>query len=342
MIPAQDHLPLGCLGNLVALPLQGQALLKGNSAFVDEDWQAYTDQWERLKSVRKLEKNFVEEKVKEWGAGGVLGDLASADDDGDIKPWVKPSQNFHAEDVQGKVKIIFANQIFVQTDNLKPRLQNQIRRLAAYSNPEFYKKQAMGFVGKNVRRIVSCAYDENGYICLPRGCHDALAMCLKTANIPYKEIDCRQNGRKIAVKFVGELYPEQKSAVNAMLFEEMGILEAATAFGKTVVGAYLIAARKVNTLILVQNIEIMRNWQEDCQKFLHFDEALPTYTTPKGKIRQRKSHIGCRYSGHDALTGIVDVAMISSFGRDDDVDIAVRDYGMVIVDECHHAASVTA
>ena len=167
-------------------------------------------------------------------------------------------------------------------------------------------------------------------------------MCLKTVNIPYKEIDCRQNGRKIAVKFVGELYPEQKSAVNAMLFEEMGILRAATAFGKTVVGAYLIAARKVNTLILVQNIEIMRNWQGDCQKFLHFDEALPTYTTPKGRTRQRKSHIGCRYSGHDALTGIADVAMVSSFGRDDDVDMAVRDYGMVIVDECHHAASVTA
>ena len=50
MLPAQDHLPINTitgklgLGNLVALPLQGQALKYGNSAFVDENWNAYPNQ----------------------------------------------------------------------------------------------------------------------------------------------------------------------------------------------------------------------------------------------------------------------------------------------------------
>ena len=43
MLPAQDHLPTGGLGNLIALPLQGKALLEGNSAFVDESWRPYSN-----------------------------------------------------------------------------------------------------------------------------------------------------------------------------------------------------------------------------------------------------------------------------------------------------------
>ena len=45
MLPLQEHLPEGKLGNLIALPLQGRALRSGNSAFVDENWNAYPDQW---------------------------------------------------------------------------------------------------------------------------------------------------------------------------------------------------------------------------------------------------------------------------------------------------------
>ena len=44
MLPAQNHLPDGGIGNLIALPLQGQALKEGNSAFIDENWNAYPNQ----------------------------------------------------------------------------------------------------------------------------------------------------------------------------------------------------------------------------------------------------------------------------------------------------------
>ena len=52
MYPSQDV--LSKIGNLVALPLQGRALENGNSAFIDENWNAYPDQWETLRSIRKI------------------------------------------------------------------------------------------------------------------------------------------------------------------------------------------------------------------------------------------------------------------------------------------------
>ncbi|MDD3363274.1 MAG: hypothetical protein PHW34_16575 [Hespellia sp.] len=45
MLPAQDVLSEGGLGNLIALPLQGKALKDGNSAFIDSNWNAYPNQW---------------------------------------------------------------------------------------------------------------------------------------------------------------------------------------------------------------------------------------------------------------------------------------------------------
>ena len=49
--PNQDTLPDGGFGNLVALPLQGQARRKGNSVFVDENYQPYPDQWTFLLGI---------------------------------------------------------------------------------------------------------------------------------------------------------------------------------------------------------------------------------------------------------------------------------------------------
>ena len=76
MIPAQDHLPEGGLGNLIALPLQGLALKQGNSAFVNGDWTPCENQWQTLLDVKKLSRVFVEAKIKEWTEHGELGPLS--------------------------------------------------------------------------------------------------------------------------------------------------------------------------------------------------------------------------------------------------------------------------
>lgn len=164
---------------------------------------------------------------------------------------------------------------------------------------------------------------------------------MSDAEIPYNIADKRQEGRPIDVSFNGELYPEQAVAAERLLSHEIGMLAAATAFGKTVIGANLIACRKVNTLVLVHTVEIMNNWVRDLERFLTINEELPTYTTPKGRIKQRDSVIGTFSSQKKAVTGIIDIAMIGSLGKEGDINPMVRDYGMIIVDECHHAAAAT-
>ncbi|WP_455500662.1 TOTE conflict system archaeo-eukaryotic primase domain-containing protein [Gemmiger sp.] len=343
MLPAQEHLPDGGLGNLIALPLQGQALCQGNSAFVDENWNTYPNQWEYLKSVQRIGKDFIEEKTAVWGADGELGTLSKAEDSEEsAKPWKKAPTLFHTEDTAQPLSLTLANGIYIDTTGVKPRLQNALRRLAAYSNPEFYKKKALGFSTRNIPRIVFCGEDVGKYIHLPRGCAEKLTAQLDSAGIPYTISDERQGGRKINAAFKGTLYPQQAEAAAKMLAQDTGVLCAATAFGKTAVGAYLVAQRKVNTLVLVHNAEIMKNWVEDFEKFLQIDEELPEYITPKGRHKRRKSVIGTLSGGRSTLGGILDIAMITSLGQGDTVNELVKNYGMVIMDECHHAGAAIA
>lgn len=142
MLPLQEHLPEGKLGNLIALPLQGRALRNGNSAFVDENWNAYPDQWGALKSARKLSVKEIEDKIAAWTPeAGLLGQLAEEPQEAEEntqksflpeKPWRKTELTLHPEDVEGAVNLVYANGVYIKSTNLKPRLQNQLRRLAAY------------------------------------------------------------------------------------------------------------------------------------------------------------------------------------------------------------------
>lgn len=206
MLPAQDHMPEGGLGNLIALPLQGQALRKGNSVFIDENWNAYPNQWRVLQETSKLPKVLIDEKIKEWTAGGLLGvlaeDMSSSSESKDsekFKPWEKKKQGFEPSDVKGVLYITIAGQIYINIENVKPRMQNQIRRLAAFSNPEFYKNQAMGFSTQGTARIISCSHDIDNYICIPRGCEENLIERLTDSGIIFKKEDCRQVGSSLSL-----------------------------------------------------------------------------------------------------------------------------------------------
>ena len=352
MIPAQDHIPLNTktgkpgLGNLVALPLQGQALKLGNSAFIDENWNAYPNQWECLKEVKKLSLETVEERIKEWSAEGILGVLSNefeADTEGtnDTKPWEKTKHSLHKEDVSSVVEIVIADKVYVGTKDMKPRMQNALRRMVAFSNPDFYKKAAMGLSTKGIPRMVFCGYDEAGYICIPRALLDSVIDRFNEVDISFTLTDNRCSGTPLDVSFNGTLYEEQMRAAKAILEHDNGILAATTSFGKTVVGAYMIAERKTNTLILVHNTEIQKNWIEDLNNFLDINAELPEYKTKTGRVKKRKNIIGKLHAGHNSMTGIIDVAIFSSLGKGDEINPMLAQYGMVIMDECHHGAAQT-
>jgi len=341
MLPAQDSLrDNSALGNLIALPLQGKALQDGNSAFVDFNWNAYPDQWRILFSKPRLSQEFLEEKIKEW-TNPIEDIAANADESDREKPWNR-MQNFNKNDVDGKIHITLSNGIYVDNTNLKATMQNRIRRMAAISNPIFYKNQAIGTSNYDTPRWIYLGKDHlSGYIQIPRGLQDELLEKAKQADIDCEIEDEHQQGRNINVDFIGELRPEQDMALKELIKYDNGILHAATAFGKTVVSSAIIAQKKVNTLIILESSALIEQWKEALGRFLNIDEELPTYETKTGRVRKRKSLIGTLQGAHDSMTGIIDIAMAGSLCKKGEYHNLLNEYGLVLVDECHHSASET-
>jgi len=327
--PSQDTLPRGGFGNLIALPLQAKAREKGNSLFVDENFRPYSDQWSYLSAVQRLDFAEVQSVVdKAAYRGGVLGVRFVSTDEDDISPWLySPSGKKPEIKIIGSlpdtVELVLANQIYIDKEGLPPALKNKLIRLAAFQNPEFYKAQAMRFPTFDKPRIVHCCEDFPKHIGLPRGCLEDTTALLHSLGIQTKIVDERFEGERIKAKFSGRLRSEQQKAADALLEYDTGVLAASTAFGKTVIAAYLIGKRSVNTLILVHLKELLHQWIARLNTFLDVDA---------GDIGQ----IG---GGKRDPTGIIDVATIQSLGRKGVVDDLVAKYGYLIVDECHHISA---
>lgn len=343
MLPNQDYMPKGGLGNLIALPFQGRARRNGNSVFIDEKENPILNIMDFFRNIKKLSSEFVDEKIAEWTKlNGELGILTKYEAGEKEKPWEKSASiSLSSSDVPDELELIKANMLYLEKKGCSPRFLNQIRRLAAFSNPEFYKKRAMHLSTRDIPRIIQCNLENDKYVYIPRGCEDKLIELVKTTDCDYQIIDERQVGRNVSVEFQGELYEKQLKAAKSLLMNDNGIISAAPGFGKTVIGCWLIAQRKVNTLILVQNHELMNQWFREINKFLKINEEVPVEYTPAGRIKKSISIVGLLGGQKNTLHRIVDIAMMQSLIKNNEVNEAVKDYGMVIVDECHHIGAFT-
>lgn len=336
MIPTQDVLPEGGLGNVIALPLQGMALKSGNSAFIDENWNAYEDQLNVLAGTRRLTRQGIEDYLSLWYSTG-----STSEDNGTDAPWDKNSE-IEAGSVKGVVRIVLADRIYIDSTGMSNKTKRQLRRMATFSNKQYFQNQAMDMPNYDESRFIYLGSDEGKYIVLPRGLREEILKKFDNAGISYKIEDKRTKGQELNISFRGELRESQIPAVETMLENETGILHAATAFGKTVVCCDMIARRGISTLILVDRADLMNQWIKRLEEFLDIDEELPEYQTKTGRTRKRKSLIGNLQGAHDTLTGIVDVAMIRSLKKKDGFHPKLKEYAQVYFDECHHAASDSA
>ncbi len=329
LFPSQDTLPQGGFGNLIALPLQRGPREQGNSVFVDDDLVPWADQWAFLASLSKIGRNEVERVVQDAERRGrVLGVRLPPQDDGEVEPWTAPPSRRRREppiggELPDSLELVLGNQIYIAKQGLNPGLRNRLLRLAAFQNPEFYKSQAMRLSTYDKPRVIACAEDHPQHIAMPRGCLDDVRQALTDLGVRSVIRDERFEGRSLDVVFRGELRREQQAAADAMLSHDTGVLAATTAFGKTVVAAWLIAQRGVNTLVLVHRRQLLDQWVERLSTFL----GLPAKS------------IGRIGGGRTRATGLIDVAVIQSLVKKGVVDDRVGDYGHVIVDECHHLSA---
>ena len=335
--PNQDKVPEGGFGNLIALPLQGKARKAGNSVFVDDQFLPFQDQWTYLYNVRKIDEDTVDALLTQHQQED-FGTLATSSEN---KPWEIPVvQDVSQEDFNGRLIIHKSDRIYIPLKSISDKASNHLKHIAAFKNPEFYSKQAMRISTYNIPRIICRADFTDEYLAMPRGCEDAIIDMLYSLKIDYEIVNNTNHGKPIGVTFKGKERDEQLDAINALMPYSNGVLSATTAFGKTVTAAVLIARRKTNTLILVHSKALLMQWHERLSEFLDIDFTEDEISKKRGR-KKAFSPVGCLDSTSNTLHGVIDIALMQSCFENDEVKPFVKEYGMVIVDECHHVSSIT-
>lgn len=318
MFPNQDTLPKGGYGNLIALPFQNVPMKYNNTAFLDRNFIAYDDQYSYLSELKKMSYDEVYNVIRILSENTI--DISN--EYAELKKEIKNKQknNF---DFPKSIDITLDNMIYIDKANLSAAVKNCFRRLATFANPEFFKMQRMRMSVHNIPMVIDCSKEDEQYLMIPRGKFEYLCDLCNQNNIKMNINDRRNKGQKLNIKFNGKLRVEQSIALKEMLKYENGILEAPTGFGKTVICCKLIEERNVNTLIVTFNLLLLNQWKQRLKEFLNIEKV---------------GQIG---AGKNTLTNKIDVASIKTIYNDGKFNDIVKNYGMIIIDECHHSSAYT-
>lgn len=290
----------------------------------------YQDQWTFLSSIRKMSYKDVETFTEEASRAGQIIAVRQSPVEENDEPWMRlPSgkRRFKVDikELPEALDIVFSNRIYIKTGTGPSVLFNQLKHLAAFQNPEFYKKQKMRFSTHATPRVICCAEIVDGYLSLPRGCLGDMKALLEEYNVRMNVEDKRNVGQKVDFVFDGTLNEEQEEALEGILESDVGVFVAPPGTGKTVLAIAAIARRKTNVLILVHRKPLMDQWRLQIASLPGID----------------KKEIGQIGGGKNKSNGIIDIAMVQSMDLADGVDDRIADYGFVIVDECHHVGAVS-
>ena len=323
--PTQDFLPRGGFGNLIALPLQKTPRENGNSCFINESFEAIADQWAHLSAVRRLYKYEVDLLLKVYLPKNNLKRPDAFEDiawltDNEILDKTSVAQEYDLSLEDKNIEITFGPMLSIPLEGLPTKVIARLKKTSSFANPEFYKLQRMRMQTYPHPRFIFSGEMRPDHLLLPRGVLDKVTKILQEVGANVVIRDERIAKKKVKVVFEGTLTPAQEKAVKKIKESDLGILMAPPGAGKTVMACKLIAERKVSTLILVRRQPLLDQWKERVSSFL----KIPV------------KEIGTLSGAKKKMTGKIDVGMLQSISRLEDLSEIAEKYSQIIIDECHH------
>lgn len=330
LFPNQDMMPAGGFGNLIALPLAKAPRERGNTVFLSADLKPIPDQWEFLRSVRRLSREKLDQILARVAPlPAIVAPADSADPSFSLQSDERVLDLSRPKIVSG----MMAGEITARLDAslhltraaLPAAVVAALKRLATFANPVFHEKQRLRFPTYDTPRFIFAGELHPDRLLLPRGVIDDAVSLIESAGGTVTIQDARPDAPRIRWTFYGELHAEQKRAVREMAKHDYGVLSAPPGAGKTVMGCALIARHRTAALVLVHRDILLEQWREEAGRFLGL----------------KRKEIGVWRGKGSRMTGRLDIAMLPSLSRWENVSELFAGYGLVIVDECHHVPAVS-
>lgn len=318
--PSQDYHSGKGLGNLIALPFQGQSQKAQNTLFLDPlTMQPFECQWTVLQNLQRVSVESLEQAI-----------IESQEDPSFLPlPLARKVRTRSPIGVTGgdTVRVVLGEHIEV-VGPYPPVVLDFLQANSTLANPEWYRRQRNGDFLGNTPRFIRVGGPLGDRWILPRGIWPALHLVLQrtTANL---EIEDRRSGPTGPLKSGSwprniQLHRYQSALVDKILPLEEAVLVATTGSGKTVVALEVIARRAMPCLILVHNRNLQAQWQQRIQ------ESLMIPAREIGGTRPQSLKIGER----------VTVATFQGLARRDLESLSAHS-ALVVVDECHHVPAKT-
>lgn len=316
LFPSQDiHTGGRGVGNLIAAPMNGKRRQHGTTVFLDPaTLEPYEDQWEYLSSIARLSTKDVATLARQ---------LPNPQFGHDVRRLQLPTSSRIVPRPAAIIRAEFTSRITLTANDLGPAMISAVKHAASIRNPEFDARQRARRSTWDTPRFLY-SYDETAQgdlVLPPRGLHPLLTELVESADSTLHVDDKRILGEP-PHEFTCStpLRTIQTTALRQLLDQDIGVLIAPPGTGKTLIACAAIESRSTSTLILVDRKALADQWRDRISTHLGF----------------KCGQIG---GGRSKISGTLDVALLPTLARRDNIEDITARYGFVIVDECHHVAA---